>query len=154
MDVRFVRSLTAISPSIVRRESFGMQSTSNRLRLRTPSDHSAPPKGMPTLSHHATLTKEQELHWLALKMTAGLGTRTAYQLIQKLRTPEAIFRSSPSELEAHGLARGIAASRFQAAALLRTLRTSRTSWQNSGRSSFQSRRRSTRSDCVKSMIHP
>jgi DNA processing protein len=65
---------------------------------------------MPTLSHHATLTKEQELHWLALKMTAGLGTRTAYQLIQKLRTPEAIFRSSPSELEAHGLARGIAQS--------------------------------------------
>jgi hypothetical protein len=38
---------------------------------------------MPTLSTHATLTKEQELHWLALKMTSGLGTRTAYQLIQK-----------------------------------------------------------------------
>jgi DNA processing protein len=65
---------------------------------------------MPTLSTHATLTKEQELHWLALKMTSGLGTRTAYQLIQKLRTPEAVFRSSPSELEAHGLPRSIAQS--------------------------------------------
>jgi DNA processing protein len=65
---------------------------------------------MPTLSTRATLTKEQELHWLALRMTPGLGTRTAYQLIQKLRTPEAIFRSSPSELEAQGLARGIAQS--------------------------------------------
>ncbi|HYP08674.1 MAG TPA: DNA-processing protein DprA [Bryobacteraceae bacterium] len=65
---------------------------------------------MPALTTHAPLTKEQELHWLALKMTPGLGTRTAYQLIQKLRTPEAIFRSSTSELEAHGLPRGIAQS--------------------------------------------
>lgn len=65
---------------------------------------------MATSSTHAALTKEQELHWLALRMTSGLGTRTAHQLIQQLRTPEAIFRSSPSELEAHGLARGIAQS--------------------------------------------
>ena len=63
---------------------------------------------MPTAAH--LLTREQELHWLALKMTPGLGTRTARQLIQKLRTPEAIFRSSPSELEAHGLSRSIAQS--------------------------------------------
>jgi DNA processing protein len=65
---------------------------------------------MATLSTYAALTKEQELHWLALRMTAGLGTRTAYQLIQKLRTPEAIFRASPSELEAHGISRSIAQS--------------------------------------------
>jgi DNA processing protein len=65
---------------------------------------------MPTLTTHSSLTREQELHWLALRMTSGLGTRTAYQLIQKLRTPEAIFRSSPSELEAHGLSRALAQS--------------------------------------------
>ena len=56
------------------------------------------------------LTREQELHWLALKMTPGLGTRSAAQLVQKLRTPEAIFRASVSELEGHGLARSIAQS--------------------------------------------
>ena len=66
---------------------------------------------MPTpTTTYPSLTKEQELHWLALTMTAGLGTRTAHQLIQKLRTPEAIFRSSPSELEGHGLPRSIAQS--------------------------------------------
>ncbi len=57
-----------------------------------------------------TLTREQELHWLALKMTPGLGTRSAAQLVQKLRTPEAIFRASVTELEGHGLARSIAQS--------------------------------------------
>ena len=36
-------------------------------------------------------------------MTPGLGTRSAGQLIQKLRTPEAIFRASATELEGHGL---------------------------------------------------
>jgi DNA processing protein len=43
-------------------------------------------------------------------MTPGLGTRTAGQLIQKLRTPEAIFRASVSELEGHGLSRSLAQS--------------------------------------------
>jgi DNA processing protein len=63
-----------------------------------------------TSPKRSALTKEQELHWLALRMTPGLGTRNAGQLIQKLRTPEAIFRSSVSELEAQGLARGVAQS--------------------------------------------
>jgi DNA processing protein len=63
---------------------------------------------MPVLNY--ALTREQELHWLALKMTPGLGTRTAGQLVQKLRTPEAIFRASVTELEGHGLARSIAQS--------------------------------------------
>jgi len=63
---------------------------------------------MPSANY--TLTREQELHWLALKMTPGLGTRSAGQLIRKLRTPEAIFRASPSELEGHGLPRSIAQS--------------------------------------------
>ena len=63
---------------------------------------------MPTATH--ALTREQELHWLALRMTPGLGTRSAGQLIQKLRTPEVIFRSSTSELEGHGLSRSVAQS--------------------------------------------
>lgn len=56
------------------------------------------------------ITREQELHWLALKMTPGLGPRNAVQLINKMRTPEAIFRASATELEGHGLSRGIAQS--------------------------------------------
>src|SRR4051794_15363468 len=63
---------------------------------------------MPTATH--ALTREQELHWLALKMTSGVGTRSAVQLIQKLRTPEAIFRASVSELEGNGLPRATAQS--------------------------------------------
>ena len=65
---------------------------------------------MPSLTTHSAPTADQQLHWLALKMTSGLGTRSAGQLIQKLRTPEAIFRSSTSELEAHGLSRSVAQS--------------------------------------------
>ena len=42
---------------------------------------------------------------LLLRMTPGLGTRTAGQLIQKLRTPEAIFRASATRIEGHGLSR-------------------------------------------------
>lgn len=63
---------------------------------------------MPIAAH--SLTQEQELHWLALKMTPGLGTRTAGQLIEKLRTPEAIFRASASELAGHGIPRAVAQS--------------------------------------------
>jgi DNA processing protein len=63
---------------------------------------------MPTAVH--ALTSEQTLHWLALKMTSGLGTRSAGLLIEKLRTPEAIFRASASELVGHGLSRAVAQS--------------------------------------------
>ena len=44
------------------------------------------------------------------KNDSGLGTRSAGQLIQKLRTPEAIFRSSAARIEGHGLARSLAQS--------------------------------------------
>lgn len=49
------------------------------------------------------LTKEDELHWLALLLIPGLGTRKAGQLINSFRTPQAIFRASRDELEASGL---------------------------------------------------
>ena len=57
-----------------------------------------------------TLSKEEELHWLALRIVPGLGTRRAGQLIQTFRSPQAIFRASKSELEASGLAPSIAQS--------------------------------------------
>src|SRR5579871_790916 len=51
----------------------------------------------------AVLTKEDELHWLALRLVPGLGCRKAGQLLQQFRTPQTIFRASPDELESVGL---------------------------------------------------
>jgi DNA processing protein len=58
----------------------------------------------------APLTADDELHWLALRMAAGLGTRKAGLLIEIFRTPQAIFRASRSELEAAGLSAAVAQS--------------------------------------------
>jgi DNA processing protein len=51
----------------------------------------------------AALTKEDELHWLALRLVPGLGCRKAGHLLQQFRTPQAIFRASPDDLESSGL---------------------------------------------------
>jgi DNA processing protein len=56
----------------------------------------------------AELTKDEELHWIALRMVPGLGTRNAGKLIERFRTPQAVFRASKSELEAAGLGPGMA----------------------------------------------
>ncbi len=56
------------------------------------------------------LTEEEELCWLALRMVPGLGTRRIVQLLERLRTPQAIFRASASELEAAGLGGAVARS--------------------------------------------
>jgi DNA processing protein len=53
---------------------------------------------------------EDELHWLALRLVPGLGTRRANQLTERFQTPQAIFRASASELEAAGLSGGLARS--------------------------------------------
>ena len=58
----------------------------------------------------AVLTNEDELYWLALRMVPGLGTRRIGLLLDRLRTPQAIFRASASELEAAGLTGAIARS--------------------------------------------
>jgi DNA processing protein len=58
----------------------------------------------------ALLTAEQELHWLALHLVPGLGTRKAGQLIGRFRTPEAVFRASSAELEGAGLSGAVARS--------------------------------------------
>jgi DNA processing protein len=49
------------------------------------------------------LTPEEELYWLALRMAPGLGTKRSIELLEKFRSPQAIFRASASELEAAGL---------------------------------------------------
>lgn len=58
----------------------------------------------------SAITAEEELHWLALRMVPGLGTRRIGLLLERLRTPQAIFRASASELEAAGLSGAIARS--------------------------------------------
>jgi DNA processing protein len=62
------------------------------------------------LSPDLRLTDDDQIHWLALRMAPGLGTRRAAQLIAIFRTPQAIFRASRSELEAAGLAPAVAQS--------------------------------------------
>jgi DNA processing protein len=59
---------------------------------------------------NAFLTEDDQLHWLALRMAPGLGTRKAGQLIGIFRTPQTVFRASRSELEAAGLAPAVAQS--------------------------------------------
>src|SRR5579872_3566987 len=58
----------------------------------------------------ASLSAEEELHWLALRLIPGLGTRRSVQLLERFQTPRAIFRASPSELEAAGLNGALARS--------------------------------------------
>jgi DNA processing protein len=53
---------------------------------------------------------DEELHWLALRMVPGLGTRKAGRLVEIFRTPQAIFRASRSELESAGLSASVAQS--------------------------------------------
>jgi DNA processing protein len=54
--------------------------------------------------------QEEELHWLALKLVPGLGTRLSKRLIDRFRTPQAIFRASATELEGAGLSGAVARS--------------------------------------------
>jgi DNA processing protein len=53
---------------------------------------------------------DEELHWLALRMVPGLGTRKAGRLVEVFRTPQAIFQASRSELESAGLSASVAQS--------------------------------------------
>ncbi|MBV9762884.1 MAG: DNA-protecting protein DprA [Acidobacteriaceae bacterium] len=50
-----------------------------------------------------TLTSEETLNWLALRMAPGVGTLSTLRLLEKFKSPQAIFRCSASELEAGGL---------------------------------------------------
>ncbi len=50
-----------------------------------------------------SLSQEEALLWLALRMVPGLGTLGTLKLLRKLKSPQAIFRASATELEAAGL---------------------------------------------------
>ncbi len=56
------------------------------------------------------LSREEEIYWIALKLVPGLGTRTANKLLDRFRTPQAIFRASRTELEVAGVSGTVAQS--------------------------------------------
>lgn len=58
----------------------------------------------------ATITREEELYWIALRLVPGLGTRNAGKLVTRFRTPQAIFRASRTELEGAGISGAVAQS--------------------------------------------
>src|SRR5437867_9300780 len=60
--------------------------------------------------HAPVLTREEELYWLALKLVPGLGTRTSGKLLDRFRSPQAIFRASRTELEVGGVSGAVAQS--------------------------------------------
>ena len=72
--------------------------------------HPAVPVAAANPGAPGTPNDEEALYWLALRMTPGLGTRKAGQLLGVWRTPQAIFRASRSELEAAGLSPSLAQS--------------------------------------------
>jgi DNA processing protein len=56
------------------------------------------------------LSREEELYWLAFKLVPGLGTRTSGKLLDRFRSPQAVFRASRTELEAAGVNGAVAQS--------------------------------------------
>jgi DNA processing protein len=56
------------------------------------------------------LSQEEELHWLALKLVPGLGTRISKRLLDRFHSPQAIFRASRTELEGAGVSGTVAQS--------------------------------------------
>ncbi len=54
--------------------------------------------------------REEELHWLALRLVPGLGARNSGKLLERFRTPQAIFRASRTELEMAGVSGSVAQS--------------------------------------------
>ena len=58
----------------------------------------------------SVLSQEEELHWLALALVPSLGTRTSAKLLERFRTPQAIFHASRTELESAGVSGAVAQS--------------------------------------------
>jgi DNA processing protein len=56
------------------------------------------------------VSRDEELHWLALKLVPGLGTRTSAKLLERFRSPQAVFRASRTELETAGVSGAVAQS--------------------------------------------
>src|SRR5437773_8280125 len=60
--------------------------------------------------HAISLSQDEELHWLALRMVPGLGARKAGKLIERFRTAQAVLHASRTELEAAGVSGTVAQS--------------------------------------------
>jgi DNA processing protein len=58
----------------------------------------------------STLSNEEELYWLALRMMPGLGARRSSQLLERFRGVRAIFHASAAELEDSGMPGALARS--------------------------------------------
>jgi DNA processing protein len=56
------------------------------------------------------MTRDEQLHWIALHLVPGLGALRFGELIRRYRAPEAVFRATPSELESRGLPGSVARS--------------------------------------------
>ncbi len=56
------------------------------------------------------LTDDHLLHWLALLLTPGLGTRRSLDLLQRFGSPERILRADAAELEESGVPPAVARS--------------------------------------------
>jgi len=56
------------------------------------------------------ITRDEELYWLALQLVPGLGARGAGKLLDRFRTPAAIFRATRTELEAVNISGAVAQS--------------------------------------------
>src|SRR5690349_17496056 len=56
------------------------------------------------------LSQEDELYWLALRLVPGIGARTGGKLLERFRSPIAIFHASRTELEAAGVSGSVAQS--------------------------------------------
>ncbi|HEV2202224.1 MAG TPA: DNA-processing protein DprA [Bryobacteraceae bacterium] len=87
-------------PTSVQHKILMQPATSPDYRDLTSQENNPPP----------LLSEDEIIHWLALRMTPGLGTRKAGQLIEIFRTPQAIFRATRSELQGAGLAAAVAQS--------------------------------------------
>jgi DNA processing protein len=84
-------------------ENHGPSSTTTEELVTAPDiNPSVPAQSVPAL------TKEDELHWLALHLVPGLGMRKANQLLARFRSPNEIFRASREDLEASGLSGSVA----------------------------------------------
>lgn len=56
------------------------------------------------------LSNDEQLHWLALRLIPGLGPRKCIRLLERFRTPQAVFRESRSTLESVGISGSVAQS--------------------------------------------
>ena len=52
----------------------------------------------PQAQIETNLSEDEAIHWLALRMMPGMGTKTAGRVLAVFKTPQAIFRASVTAL--------------------------------------------------------